>query len=170
MKHFSAKEVIHKLGLSPLPFEGGYFRQTFKNQDPGIPAKAFGIDAKSDRKSSSAIYYLITPESFSALHRVKSDEMFHFYCGDPVEMVQIGTAGALSRVTMGSDIFQNQCPQVMVSRYTWQALRLVTGGDWALLGTTVSPGYEDEDFELGKRTDLVATYPLFKDIIKEFTR
>ena len=66
-----------------------YFKQTYKNKDAGIPAKLFGIESASERKSSTAIYYLVTPESFSALHRVKSDEMFHFYYGDPVEMIQI---------------------------------------------------------------------------------
>lgn len=170
MKNVTAKEVIEKLGLAPLAFEGGFFKQTYKSKASGIPAIHFGIESASERKSSTAIYYLVTPESFSALHRVKSDEMFHFYCGDAVEMVQIDQEGKLSNFVLGSNIFEGQQPQVLVSKNVWQGLRLSKSGAWALMGTTVSPGYEDEDFELGIRSKLLSAYPQHYSVVEAYTR
>jgi len=96
--------------------------------------------------------------------------MFHFYLGDPVEMIQIGAAGELTRFEIGPDIFHGQSPQVMVLRNVWQGLRLMKGGAWALLGTTVSPGFEYEDFELGDRARLTEEFPRHAQWITELTR
>jgi predicted cupin superfamily sugar epimerase len=165
----TAADVITALGLEPLEFEGGYFRQTYKCPN-SAPASTFNIKSASSRSFSTAIYYLVTPENFSALHIVKSDEVFHYYAGDPVEMVQITQAGLISRHLIGSDIFADQSPQVVVPRGVWQGLRLVQGGKWCLMGTTVSPGFEYEDFELADRTVLTSVYPTHAVAIKELTR
>lgn len=165
----TAEEMIRKLDLKPLPEEGGYYRETYKSSGPALPANLFGIDSASSRHLSTAIYYLVTPESFSALHRVKSDEMFHFYSGDPVEMIQIDDFGNLTNFTLGSDVMNNQTPQVVVPKGKWQALRLKAGGRWALMGTTVAPGFEFEDFELGDRARLVKAYPKLKTYITSYT-
>ncbi len=157
----SAKDVMEKLKLSPLPKEGGFFRQTYKSE---IESQ---FNQSGRRSVCTAIYYLVTPDSFSALHRVKSDEMFHFYCGDPVEMIQI--AEQLSTHTLGSDLTEGHSPQVLVERGIWQGLRLVSGGRWALMGTTVAPGFEFEDFELGSRTELLKEFPNLSDAIVKFT-
>jgi uncharacterized protein len=170
-KMSTAEEVIKKLNLQPLPDEGGYFRETYKS-DIEMPADEFGLQSESvaNRKLTTAIYYLVTPTSFSALHKLKSDEVFHFYSGDAVEMIQIDPSGKLTRYELGPDVARGQTPQVVVPRGSWQALRLKKGGDWGLMGTTVAPGFEFEDFELGIREDLIKSFPHLRVDIIRFTR
>lgn len=166
----SAQEIIGKLDLVPLPEEGGYYRETYRSEGEKLPAKTFGIDADSKRSISTAIYYLVSAESFSAIHRIKSDEVFHFYAGDPVEMIQFDDQGNLSRFILGNDILGGETPQVVVPKGVWQALRLVEGGQWALLGTTVAPGFEFEDFEVGTREKMTELFPHLSNDIQRFTR
>ena len=163
-----ANEVIKKLDLKPLPGEGGYFRETYKS-DIDLPASTVGIRSQSIRHISTAIYYLVTPESFSALHRIKSDEVFHFYAGDPVEMIQIDESGTSTPITLGSDVLNGQSPQVLVRRGTWQGLKLKADGKWALMGTTVAPGFEFEDFELGDQEKMVQLFPHLRGLIGAYT-
>ena len=155
MKSFQIEKIINKLNLEPLPGEGGYFRQTY-------------IDA-----SSSTILYLITRDNFSALHRLKYCEIFHFYAGTPVEVVQFDDTGVLKKTTLGSDIMNHISPQVVVPTLTWQGTRLINEGkegDWALLGTTMAPPFEFKDFELGDREKLINQFPSLTDVIRLFTR
>jgi len=166
----SAEDVIRLLDLKPLPEEGGYYRETFRALKVEAPARAFGIQSVMPRTASTAIYYLVTPESFSALHRVASDEVFHFYAGDPIEIIQIDSAGRISKTIMGNDIFVGHTPQVIVKKHVWQGLRILPGGSWALMGTTVAPGFEFEDFVIGPREQLIQAYPQHKDDIIRFTR
>lgn len=166
----TAQEIIRKLDMKPLPEEGGYYRETYRGTAASLPAHMFGIDSNSNRTISTAIYYLVIPESFSALHRVKSDEIFHFYGGDPVEMVQIDDEGNLERFLIGNEVLAGQQPQVVVPRGVWQGLRLKHGGKWALMGTTVAPGFEFEDFEVGIREQLIQNFPQHRDDIIRFSR
>lgn len=166
----TAQEIIRKLDLKPLPDEGGFYRQTYKRENEQLPAKYYGIDSDSKRSVSTAIYYLVTPESFSALHRVKSDEIFHFYGGDPVEMIQIDEEGNVQKFVIGSDIMSGQQPQVVVPKGVWQALKLRDGGQWALMGTTVAPGFEFEDFELGHRNEMLNQFPQHHELVNKYTR
>jgi uncharacterized protein len=166
----TAQEVIKKLDLQPLQDEGGYFRETYRNKDEKISPQVFGFDSSTPRIISTAIYYLVVPKSFSALHRIKSDEVFHFYGGDPVEMIQIDEGGSLTRYVLGSDIFNGESPQVVVPHGVWQALRLKKGGHWALMGTTCAPGFEYEDFELGEREKMIQEFPQLRDDIIRFSR
>jgi predicted cupin superfamily sugar epimerase len=165
----TAEEVIKKLELKPLPDEGGYYRQTYKS-DMEFPTNGFGIDLDSMRRISTAIYFLETPDGFSALHRVRSDEVYHFYAGDPVDMIQIDDSGILSRFILGSDILNNQSPQLVVPKGKWQASRLKAGGRWALMGSTVAPGFEFEDFELADRDRMLLQFPQLSQDIRSFTR
>lgn len=166
----TAEDIIHQLGLEPLPDEGGYFRETYRSDKIDAPATIFGIQSQNPRVISTAIYYLVVPNSFSALHRVKSDEVFHFYGGDPVEMVQIDESGNLRKFILGSDFLNGQSPQVVVRKGTWQGLRLMKGGAWALMGTTMSPGFEFSDFELGNREQMIKAFPQHRDDIIRFSR
>ncbi len=166
----SAEDVIKAMGLVPLQEEGGYFRETYRSDYGANPASVFGLEAEGKRDLCTAIYYLIHQGSFSAIHRIKADEIFHFYAGDPVEMFQIDLDGNASYQTMGSDIFKGHEPQVIVPRNHWQALRLVEGGSWALLGTTVAPGFEFEDFEVGLRAPMLKAFPQLEADIRRFTR
>ena len=166
----TAQEVIQKLDLRPLPEEGGYYRETYRSDAGQVDARYFGINANSTRVISTGIYYLVVPESFSTLHRVKSDEMFHFYAGDAADMIQIDESGNIERITIGSNIAAGEIPQVLVRRGVWQALRLKAGGKWALMGTTVAPGFEFEDFEVGRREEMINQFPHLRADITKYTR
>ncbi len=160
------------LGLVPLGREGGFFAETYRARevlpagalDPGRPPYR-----SPDRSLATAIYYLLTPGTFSALHRLRSDEVFHFYLGDPVEMLQLMPDGEGRVQVLGTDLAAGMRPQVVVPRGVWQGTRLIAGGHMALLGTTVSPGFDPEDYEQGERNALVATYPAFREGILALT-
>lgn len=137
MARLSASEVIDALGLEPLEGEGGYFRQTWISHGEGDTAPI-----------GTCILYLVTPDSFSALHRLDHDEIFHFYLGDPCEAVMVAPDGTLSEVVLGQDIAAGMRVQHIVPAASWQGARLVAGGSWALLGTTMAPGFTLAGFEL----------------------
>jgi hypothetical protein len=165
----TADEIKALLGLEPHALEGGWFAETYRAREslpPGVP----GPDRAGVRSLATAIYYLLTPETFSALHRLRSDEIFHFYLGDPVEMLQLAPDGSGRVVVLGADLATGTRPQVLVPRGTWQGTRLAAGGALALLGTTVSPGFEAEDYEHGRRADLMAAYPAWAQSILRLTR
>ncbi|HUL30572.1 MAG TPA: cupin domain-containing protein, partial [Thermodesulfobacteriota bacterium] len=135
-----------------------------------IPEKALPSRYEGARSFGTAIYYLLTPETFSAMHRLRSDEIFHFYFGDPVEMLQLMPDGSGKVTTLGVDILHGMQPQVAVPRGVWQGARLLKEGRFALLGTTVSPGFEFADYESGHRDELVGSYPEFRDLILALTK
>jgi uncharacterized protein len=166
----TAQEIIEALNLVPLPEEGGYYRETYRSNGPSLSARVLGVDAEGTRSINTAIYYLVKPESFSALHRIKTDEIFHFYAGSEVEMIQLDEAGNLTRITIGPDILKGHQPQVVVPKGVWQGLRLKDGGQWALMGTTVAPGFEFQDFEVGSRDLLLNQFPQHSEDISRFTR
>jgi predicted cupin superfamily sugar epimerase len=104
------------------------------------------------------------------MHRLQSDEVFHFYAGDAVEMLQLREDGRGATVVIGNDLLRGQRPQAVVERGVWQGSRLVKGGRWALLGCTVSPGFEFDDYETGERAELCAGWPEFAEKIEALTR
>jgi predicted cupin superfamily sugar epimerase len=113
---------------------------------------------------------LLEPDTFSEMHKLKSDEVFHFYAGDAVEMLQLREGGRGMVVVIGDDLARGERPQVVVERGVWQGSRLEEGGKWALLGCTVSPGFEFEDYETGGRAELCAGWPEFAEEIEKLTR
>lgn len=157
-----AQTIIEKLGLQKLPEEGGFFRETYRST------------AKADRRNrvcGTDIYYLITPEEFSALHKVEgSDELFNFYAGDPVEMIQINPAGQMAKIVFGTNLLEGQTQKLLVPSGTWQGMQLQKGGKWALFGCSVFPGFEFEDFVVGRREELTALFPQHAESIKRYTR
>lgn len=157
MKSLSAREIIGRLGLVPLPAEGGFYAETYRAAET-LAEGALPARFPSPRSLATAIFYLLTPQSHSALHRLKSDEIYHFYLGDAVEMLALGPGGAKA-VILGQDLLSGQRVQHLVPGGVWQGSRLVPGGDWALLGTTMAPGYAPADFELGDAESLAAQYP-----------
>lgn len=160
----TALEIIQKMDLKPLPEEGGFYRETYRSTDH------IQVGLNTSRHLNTAIYYLVSDKSFSALHRIKSDEIFHFYSGDPIEMIQITETGEYSKVIMGSDITKGHIPQVVVPKGVWQALRLAEGGIWCLMGTTVAPGFDFQDFEVGTREEMLKQFPQHRDEVLKFTR
>ena len=160
----TADKIKSLLNLKPHPEEGGYFVETYRSQQH-LPE---GSEGK--RALATAIYYLLTPDTFSEMHRLPSDEVFHFYLGDPVEMLQLLPDGSGKVITLGSDILNGMHPQAIVLKEVWQGARLLPGGKFALLGTTMSPGFEFADYEAGKRDVLVELYPQFRELISILTR
>ena len=165
----TADQIIALLNLTPHPKEGGYFRETYRSSE-AISEKASPTRYKGMRSFATAIYYLLTPETFSAMHRLQSDEIFHFYLGDPVEMLQLWPDGSGRLVILGSGILRGMQPQVVVPRGVWQGARLRNGGRLALLGTTVCPGFEFADYESGQRDELSKSYWQFREWISALTR
>ncbi|MFC1799564.1 cupin domain-containing protein [Candidatus Eisenbacteria bacterium] len=162
-------EIKKKLGLKPLMDEGGYFSETYRS-GLRIPGGTPAGSAAGGRSLATAIYYLLTPETFSALHRLASDEIYHFYLGDPVEMLLLDPDGSSDTVVIGSNMLQDMRLQTVVPAGVWQGSRLMPGGEFALMGTTMAPGFDPADFELGGREELVGRYPEARDLIIGLTR
>ena len=160
----TADQIRTLLHLKPHPEEGGYFIETYRSSET-ISEKALPSRYKGRRFFGTAIYYLLTTQTFSALHRLRSDEIFHFYSGDPVEMLQLWPDGSGRVIILGSDILNGMQPQVVIPRGVWQGARLLKNGKFALLGATVSPGFEFADYESGRREELVKSYPKFRGLI-----
>jgi len=157
------------LGLVPHPIEGGFFTETYRSPDL-LPGDALPARYRGARAAATAIYYLLTPETFSAMHRLGSDEIFHFYLGDPVEMLQLAPDGSHRVVVIGPDLEAGQRPQVVVPRGVWQGARLRPGGRLALLGTTVAPGFDYADYEIGGRAALLASHPAARHLVTALIR
>ena len=164
-----AEEVIALLALKPHPAEGGFFRETYRSA-LAFPESALPGNSRGPHRAATAIYYLLSASSFSALHRLPTDEVFHFYLGDPAEMLVLDPGGSGRRIILGTDLGAGMRPQVVVPAGHWQGSRVGPGGDWTLLGTTMSPGFEFSDFEQGRREELLAAYPAFRDEIECLTR
>ncbi len=160
--------IVRALGLVPLPQEGGLYAETYRSARI-LPAFAAGAQQSGPRACATAIYYLVTPTRFSALHRVASTEIFHFYMGDAVRMLQLHPDGHGSTHVIGTDLAAGARPQVVAPRGVWQGTRLVPGGRFALLGCTVSPGFDFADYEHGERAALVRQYPAWAEDIAALT-
>lgn len=154
----AAGDIIRLLHLEPLPREGGWYRETYRSL-----LRA----ADGSRSAGTAIYYLLTPDTYSALHRLPTDEVFHFYLGDPVDMLQLGPTpregGRI--VTLGADILAGQVLQTVVPAGVWQGSILRADGAFALMGTTMAPGFDFADYEGADRASLTAAFPDFAERI-----
>jgi len=164
----TAEQLIAHLKLQPHPREGGFFCETYRSAE-SLSAAALPDRYGADRSISTAIYYLLAPNSISALHRLRSDEVFHFYLGDPVQMLQLFPDGTGQRIILGSDMLAGQKLQVLAPRGVWQGSCLLPGGSFALLGCTVAPGFDYADYEHGQRTALTEQFPGFADLIEQLT-
>lgn len=157
-KKITAQQLIEHLGLKPLPGEGGMSLQTYLSE------KKIG-----NEPGGTAIYYLLTGEAFSHLHRLTGDEVYHFYLGDPVELTELLPDGRVKTTVLGQDILDGQAVQHLVPAGNWQGSRLAAGGSWALMGTTMCPGYTDECYEHGDADALRMQYPEAKETIALLT-
>ena len=164
----NVEDVLRILSLAPLPAEGGFFRETYRSQLM-IPTEALPPVYTGPRHAGTAVYYLLTPNTSSLIHRLPGDELFHFYLGDPVEMLQLHPDGKGYSVVIGSDLERGMQPQVVVPAGVWQGSRLVPGGRFVLMGTTMAPGFEFNDFESGNQAVLLRQYPEYADMIRALT-
>jgi len=159
----TAEEIKALLKLEPHPVEGGWYRRTYTSEgNLELP--------RGTRAQSTAIYYLLEEGTFSEMHKVASDEIFHFYLGDPVEMFLLLLDGSSAVLTLGPDLAAGQQPQVLVPAGVWQGERLVEGGKLALFGCTVTPGFDFADYESGSYVELAAKWPAEAERIRKLTR
>ncbi len=169
MPPLTAARVIALLHLEPLPIEGGYFRRTYRAEET-IAQAALPDRYPHPKSFGSAIYYLLDAAQFSALHRLLTDEVYHFYLGDPVEMLLLYPDGSSEVITLGPDLEAGGKIQFVVPRGTWQGARLRAGGRFALLGATLAPAWDESDFELGRRDELIQQYTDRTELIQALTR
>ena len=159
----TAAEVITALKLEPLDWEGGWFRRTWESSEK--------LD---ERRCGSAIYFLITRQNFSALHRVTTTEIFHFYAGAPAELLMLHPDGHGEWRRLGVDLANGETPQIVIPGNTWQGLRVADDApsqpDWTLLGATLAPEFVWDAFTLGDRETLIRDYPRWADAIHTLTR
>jgi predicted cupin superfamily sugar epimerase len=164
----TADELIAFLDLKPQPDEGGYYRETYRSADR-LPAAVLPRFAQ-EKLLATVIYYLLTPDTFSALHRLPADEVYHFYLGDPVHMLQLWPDGSGRIETIGTDLAAGQRPQLVVPHGVWQGSHLAPGGAFALLGCTVAPAFDFADYEGADRAALIRAYPDHAELIRQLTR
>ena len=146
----TSEEISNILGLEPLPLEGGMWAQTLKD------------------KNSTAIYYLLSKNNFSAMHKLEATEIYHYYAGAPAQMLLLNSAGKTEELVLGLDLDSGHRPQVIVEPGVWQGSR--TTGEWTLLGTTMAPPYSQEMFQLADREELLNGWPDSRKKIYELTR
>lgn len=164
----SAPEWIEALQLRPHP-EGGYFRQTYRSSETiahaHLPARFSG-----DRSFSTAIYYLLEGKAFSAFHRIRQDEVWHFYMGSTLLLYILDSAGTMSTIRLGQNVRQGEVLQAIVPAGELFGARLADSNTYALVGCTVAPGFDFADFEMPSRRDLLLNNPQHTEVIESLTR
>jgi len=159
---------IESLKLKPHP-EGGFYKEIYRSSEihsrQALPARFNG-----DRCFATSIYFLLEKNDFSQFHRIASDEIWHFYAGDPLELHVLNPAGRYEKFMLGASPDENQFFQLMVKAGDWFGARLKAGGLWSLLGCMVAPGFDFADFEIADRARLIKTYPDHRTIIEVLTR
>ena len=195
---FTAEELIQLLKLEPLEGEGGMYRNNYTSPEslplhclplrfrsnPTAAEEVLGHSSEMsvaessptvngtpamERPFGTAIYYLLTAGSFSHFHRLQADEVYHFYLGDPVELCQLDEGGSGAVTLLGNQLLEGMTLQKVVPAGIWQGLRLKPGGTWALLGTTMAPGYHPADYTIGSREALIQRWPDHAEIIRALT-
>lgn len=159
-------QLIKTFSLLPHP-EGGYYKETYRSAEV---IETISKQFPHQRNYSTAIYFLIEKDNFSALHRIKSDEVWHFYEGDALEVIEIDLKGNLICIQVGRDVSKGQTFQYTVKAGHWFGSRVLKGGEFSFVGCTVSPGFDFKDFEMGKCDELCKLFPQHSTLIKEMTR
>ena len=163
----TADEIKALLKLEPHPVEGGHFRRTYTSS---LSVEVQRGSQSPTRAMGTAIYYLLEPGTFSEMHVLASDELFHFYLGDPVEMLQLWPDGSSKVVILGPDLAAGQHVQLLVPAGVWQGTRLIGDGKVALLGCSVVPGFDFTDYTGGSYTELATKWPQESVRISKLTR
>lgn len=159
----TAQQIKALLNLYPHPVEGGHFRRTYTSTHTmELP--------RGTRSPSSAIYYLLETTGFSEMHVLDSDEVFHFYLGDPAEMLQLHPDGSSTVITLGPDLEAGHQVQVFVPAGVWQGMRLIGHAEFALFGCTVTPGFNYADYHNASYAELSAKWPEEAERIRSLTR
>ena len=164
----SAQQIIHHYNLQPHP-EGGWYKETYRSSE-FIIADALPERFGGNRSFSTAIYFLLEQGNFSAFHRIKSDECWHFYAGDPLLIYEIDVDGKLTITTLGNDISQGQLFQYVVPANCWFASVPSPSSSFCFVGCTVAPGFDFADFELADKITLSGFYPQHTAIVQQLCR
>ena len=162
------EELIEKLQLEKHP-EGGYFKETYRSEIL-LPKSVLPSEFTSGRNASTCIYFMLTSDEFSAFHKVNQDEAWHFYLGETITLHMISPEGEYSQVSIGNDFSQNETPQFVVTAQHWFAAEIKTEDSFALVGCTVAPGFDFDDFELAEQQELQQIFLQHKEIIQRLTR
>ena len=162
------QKIIQKLKLKPHP-EGGYYKETYRGALQ-ISQEDLGGEYSGKRNCSTCIYFLLPSYSFSSFHRIRQDEIWHFYQGSPVILHLISPEGIYSTITVGNNLENMQLPQFVVRGGYWFAAATSSDNGYSLVGCTVSPGFDFNDFELGEKAELITKFPQHTGIIEQFTR
>jgi len=160
--------IVKKLEMLPHP-EGGYYKETYRSAEK-VSADALPERFSGDRNFATAIYFLIEKNNFSALHKIKSDETWHFYYGDALEVIELDDLGNLKSTLVGNNLMNGEVFQYTVKANVCFGSRVRAGGNFSLVGCTVSPGFDFADFEMAERNDLVTRFKEHKKEIEEMTR
>lgn len=161
-------EIVEHLQLQAHP-EGGFYKETYRSSLV-ISDKALPNEFGGERNICTSIYFLIDKTNFSALHKIKSDEIWHFYLGDALEVIEITEDGELISTLVGNKLNEGQVLQYTVKAGNWFGSRVAKGGNYSLVGCTVAPGFDFNDFEMAEKDSLTNAYPQHQKIISELTR
>ncbi len=161
-------EIVKKLQMNPHP-EGGFYKETYRSKK-SVPQKVLGNEFEGERNYCTAIYFLLTSENFSAFHRIKQDEIWHYYEGSSLYVHVIDLNGEYKRYAVGMDLDHGELPQLIVPAGCWFASSVKNNSSYSLVGCTVSPGFDFDDFELAQRKELIQEYPKYEDVITQLTR
>ncbi len=168
MTNKDSKYWIDRLELEPHP-EGGYFRQTYRS-GAIIARDALPEGFSGERPVATAIYFLLEGENFSAFHRLRSDELWHFYTGSPITIEILHPDGKHSSILLGSDPDVGQLFQAAIPAECWFASHVADWKSFAVVGCTVAPGFDFADFKIAKRNELMAAYPQHRELVERLTR
>jgi hypothetical protein len=163
-----AQTWIDRLALTAHP-EGGYYRETYRT-DESIPAGALPDRFGGARDVAALIYFLLPSDSFSALHRIRQDEAWHFYAGAPITLHQITPDGGRTTATLSRAVEEGHQLHAVVPAGTWFGATVEANGSYALVGCTTAPAFDFADFELADRAALVDSYPQHRSLIERLTR
>ncbi|MBX2976906.1 MAG: cupin domain-containing protein [Ignavibacteriaceae bacterium] len=162
-----AEYYISKLELIQHP-EGGYFKEVYRS-DESLEENSLPIRYGSSRNFSTSIYFLLNGNQFSSFHKLKSDEIWHHYDGCSITIYLIDASGKLELKVLGKDLEKEQSFQITIPKGSWFAAKPDDENSFSLIGCTVAPGFEFNDFELGKREELISLFPLYRKLIVDFT-
>ena len=166
-----AEKLIQHFKMEKIPAEGPWFTVTYRSEDV-LDAKSLPDRYIGSRVAGTAIYAVQTKEDFSAIHKLMTDEIWHYYGGDPLEMLLLCPDGRGEIVVIGPDVFKGQHPQFVVPRDVWQGSMPIgpESESYSFFGNTLAPGFEFDDFAMGYRDELQAMHPQFSDHIARLTR
>lgn len=160
-------KIVEQLNMQAHP-EGGFYKETYRSKGI-IPQQALP-QFSDDRSFCTSIYFLLTADNFSGFHRIKQDEIWHFYSGSPLAVHVIDENGIYTKHLVGMDLETNQLPQLTVPAGCWFASSVEKKNAYSFVGCTVAPGFDFDDFELAERDPLTKLFPEHAEIITKLTR